>query len=649
MTRSEMDICFVALPFNPIERPMISFGLLQAILKKENIKATTLYYNLDFAEKIGGKNYHIMSQFAYVVFGEWVFSKSLFPETVNSDDYLRKMHELIKYSMTKPLPLFYDKDYLLNLRNIAHVFLRETAEEVINKYHPKIVACSSIFDNHIASVSFLKMIKELSPETMTMVGGQNCEGEMGKTTHQLFPFVDYVVSGYADHFIAELCNKIFIYGKNMPAQEVPNLVFAPVSREMDYPQTREHCESRNHINLAELPVPDYHDYFKKLNSSEKLNGSILPGIPIESSRGCYWGKCKFCGLKQNFAYRKKDWEQVYNEIVTLTAEHKTRKFMFCDNSVPFNKLSGMLDQLIHNRLDLQIWGEIRVELKKKDFKKMREAGVIFLQVGIESLNDNLLDCMNKGSTMLQNIQLIKWARQYGIYLTWALMYNFPFEKDQWFNELCDILPLLVHLQPPRGMSKLRFDRFSDYYLHPSEYGLELNALEIYSYIYPYDQQTINNLAYYFEDKKEHRWRKNSVLNHLLGKRKRNFNKVEKIVNEWLQNFYNEVPFKLIYEMNDNHILIHDERPIAFKNNFALNELESEIFLFSDEAKPIEEINDTFMRRYKITAIENAVQSLIDKKVVLQHKDRLLALAVEAPLTGFPGTTDMPWGVVMEDS
>jgi magnesium-protoporphyrin IX monomethyl ester (oxidative) cyclase len=309
----------------------------------------------------------------------------------------------------------------------------------------------------------------------------------------------------------------------------------------------------------------------------------------------------------------------------------------------------MLDQLIHNRFDLQIWGEIRVELKKKDFKKMREAGVTFLQVGIESLNDNLLDCMNKGSTMLQNIQLMKWARQYGIHLTWALMYNFPFEKDEWFKELSDILPLLVHMQPPRGMSKLRFDRFSDYYLHPSKYGLDLNALNIYSDIYPYDQHTINNLAYYFEDKKEPGWIIKLRLNRLFGKPKQHYNNVQKFVNGWLQNFYNEVPFELIYEMNENYLFIHDTRPIAFQNHFALNELESEILLFSDEAKPVEEINDAFLSRYKIIDIESAVQSLIDKKVVLHHKDKLLALAVETPLQSYPGTRDLPWGVVMEDS
>lgn len=648
VTESAMDVYFVSLPFTAIERPLISFGLLQAILKKENIKAATLYYNLDFAEKIGPKNYHAMSQFAYILFGEWVFSPCLFPDRINSDDYLNNLKDLFQKVKIRPLPLFHDREYLFQLRNIAHNFLKEKAEEVINKYDSKIIACSSIFDNHIACVSFLKFIKEISPETITMIGGPNCEGEMGKTTHKLFPFIDYVVSGYADQLITVLCKKIFTYGKEMPVDEVPEQVYAPVYR--GYKHVREQPVSENKVKLNELPVPDYNEYFNRLYSSAGLRDSILPAIPIESSRGCYWGRCKFCGLNSSqLEYSQKDWEQVYDQIATLTTTFKTKKVEFVDNAINFKKLSGMFDKLIGERFDLQIFTEVRVTLKKEQLRKMKEAGVIWIQPGIESLNDNFLNCMNKGSTMLQNIQIMKWARQYGISIVWTIIHNFPFEKEKWYSELGDILPLLVHLQPPRGMTQLRFDRFSDYYQNQSKYGLELNALEIYSYIYPYDQQTLNSLVYFFEDKRERRTRKNPVLYHLFGKPKKIFSRVNKMVDEWMKSFYSEAPSMLKYEASENKILIHDSRPTAYKNNFVLSKLEGEILLFSDEAKSFDEINTAFGSTYKITDIENASRSLIDKKIALKHEDKLLALAVEAPVPRLPERTDFPCGTVLKDS
>ena len=645
-----MDICFVSLPFTPIVRPMLSFGILQAILKKENIKATTLYYNLDFAEKIGPQNYHAMSKFAYILFGEWVFSPCLFPDRLNSDDYIGKMHDLLHNSQIKPLPLFYDKDYLLKLRNIAHNFLKDKAEEVIEKYNPKIAACSSIFDNHIACVSFLKFIKELSPETITMMGGPNCEGEMGKTTHKLFSFVDYVVSGYADQLISVLCKKIFTYGKNIPADEVPDQVISPIFREVKYSHTGKYLESPGKINLKELPVPDYDDYFNKVSSSTELGKRILPTIPIESSRGCYWGKCKFCGLNSNqMAYMQKNWEQVYEEITKLTEVHKIKKIEFLDNAIHFKKLSDMFDELADNHNELQIFAEVRVNLRKEHLRKMREGGVIWIQPGIESLNDNFLQCMKKGSTMLQNIQLMKWAQQYGINIVWTIMYNFPFEEYKWYSELSDILPLVLHLQPPRGMTKLRFDRFSDYYVNQSKYGLDLKALEIYSHIYPYDQQTIDDLVYFFEDKKECRTRKDGILYRIFGKPKRYFNKVNEIVKLWMKSFYSEVPFRLTYEISEKNISIHDNRPVSFNSNYVLNKLEGKIFLLCDEAKSIEEINNMFRSEYRAKDVSNALSSLIDKKIVLQHQNNVLALAVEAPVPNLPGIKEFPCGFVIGDS
>jgi hypothetical protein len=297
-----------------------------------------------------------------------------------------------------------------------------------------------------------------------------------------------------------------------------------------------------------------------------------------------------------------------------------------------------------------MWVEVRVKLKKEKLKIVKEAGVILLNAGIESLNDNFLDCMRKGATMLQNIQIIKWSQQYGINILYNIMHGFPFEKDQWFNELSSLIPFIVHLQPPRGIFKLRFDRFSDYQLNPAKYGLNLRALEIYSSIYPYDQPTLNNLAYFFEDKKEYRIRKYPILHYLFGKPKRNFNKVHKMINDWIQSFYSEAPFRLTYEMNENNISIHDSRPISYLNDFVLDKLEGEIFLFSDEVKSIEEINAVFGSKYKIADIESAVRSLIDKKIVLKAKDKLLALAVEAPVPSLPELEDnLPMGSVIKDS
>ena len=116
----------------------------------------------------------------------------------------------------------------------------------------------------------------------------------------------------------------------------------------------------------------------------------------------------------------------------------------------------------------------------------------------------------------------------------------------------------------------------------------------------------------------------------------------------MKNYYSKATFRLTYEISGNNIMIHDTRPVSYKNNFELNKLESEIFLFTDETKSIGEVNGNFCSAYKSEDIEKAVQSLIDKKISIRHKDRLLSLAIAASVPDYPGVNDIAWGYVLYD-
>ena len=51
--------------------------------------------------------------------------------------------------------------------------------------------------------------------------------------------------------------------------------------------------------------------------------------------------------------------------------------------------------------------EVKSNLRKEDVRQLREAGVVAIQPGIESLSDEVLRIMRKGVSALQNIQLLK--------------------------------------------------------------------------------------------------------------------------------------------------------------------------------------------------------------------------------------------------
>src|SRR5262249_13110984 len=91
---------------------------------------------------------------------------------------------------------------LLELRRQTPDFVDFAAREVL-RHEPRVVGCTSTFQQHVASLALLKRIRELDPSVVTLIGGANCETVMGKTTHQSFPWVDVVVSGEADGLVVD--------------------------------------------------------------------------------------------------------------------------------------------------------------------------------------------------------------------------------------------------------------------------------------------------------------------------------------------------------------------------------------------------------------------------------------------------------------
>ncbi|MCD2506106.1 hypothetical protein LRN57_14440, partial [Staphylococcus aureus] len=80
--------------------------------------------------------------------------------------------------------------------------------------------------------------------------------------------------------------------------------------------------------------PNFDDYFEQLQASP-LHGYVIPGLLIETSRGCWWGAkhhCTFCGLNgSGMAFRAKSQARVQQEVSQLAARYRLKRFMAVDN------------------------------------------------------------------------------------------------------------------------------------------------------------------------------------------------------------------------------------------------------------------------------------------------------------------------------
>jgi len=617
------------MPFAAVERPSIGLGTLQACLEREGLAAEVIYANLRFAERIGLKRYKLVEFTPTDVFlGEWAFAAAAFPDFhPDMDAYFREadldVMEAIFGPRSQLRPLFEA------LRQETPSFIEELVQELLAK-KPRIVGVSSTFQQHCASLALLRRLKELQPDLITVMGGANCEGPMGMATHREFPWVDYVVSGEADELVGQLFRSLL----QGPDEVFPSSVLTPAQRGQ--------APGRGAVqHLDQVPTPNYDDYFVELERLE-VGKRIEPGLLVESSRGCWWGAlhhCTFCGLNgTGMGYRSKSAERALDDFSQLQQRYGSNRFEVVDNILDMRYFQTVLPYLEERKLNL--FYETKANLKREHVAQLARAGVRWIQPGIESMHDEILRHIEKGSTALTNVQLLKWTREFGVRVSWNFLSGFPGEKDEWYAEMASWLPLIAHLQPPQEQSpnprwtwrvtQIRYERFSPYHVRPDDYGLKLAPNRYYKFVYPLPQESLSELAYFFEDRE-------SLEHPRTGPRPDEETRpgrraLEEWVDHWIRIFWQGLPLILSMTEQDGKLLIIDTRPCAPQRFLTLEGAERELYLACDSPQTAASAGSP-----------EILQNLVDRKLMLHLNGRFLSLAVRGDLPAMPRNWEFPGG------
>src|SRR5829696_2146709 len=423
-----MDVVLVSMPFADVQRPSIALGLLHASLADTGIQSEVVYANFGLAERIGLVAYQAMqSAPTDHLLGEWCFASRLFPTTeANDEEYLNLVLEVRCTGF--PAELEQRKDQMLWVRRQCTAYVDWLADVVVAK-EPKIVGCSSVFQQHCASLALLQRIHELNPETILLMGGANCEGEMGVQTLRSFPWVDCIVSGEADALFRDLCRVLLEEGRH--AASLPDGAVSQRQLKNVFPILSQQplTAPRSLIDdMDSLPLPDYSHYFQALNAST-LTNLIQPGLLAESSRGCWWGEkfhCTFCGLNgAGMKYRLKSPDRVLDELSELKRLYGIENIQFVDNILDMSFFKTVLPKLAASEDKYSIFYETKANLKREQVELLARAGVRYIQPGIESLDDKILTLLAKGNSTIMNLQLLKWCYEFGIDVSWNLLSGIP--------------------------------------------------------------------------------------------------------------------------------------------------------------------------------------------------------------------------------
>jgi ribosomal peptide maturation radical SAM protein 1 len=608
-------VLLLSMPFGALERPALGISLLKAKLREENIPCDIHYFTFPFADLIGTENYQwLCHEIPYIAFaGDWTFTSALYEKTPPNweNDYikniLQKTWQLDDSAIKQ----------IIHIKSYVSTFLDYCLEAVDWKDYA-IVGFTSTFEQNITSLALAKKIKQRFPHLKMVFGGANWEGEMGLELHRNFNFVDYVCSGESEESFLSLVKHIFAKNKSKnPINEIKGIIFRK-NRDSIYTGFADNLRDMNR-----LPYPDFSDYFSSLDQSSSSK-HIFPTLLFETSRGCWWGAkshCTFCGLNgSSMSFRSKTPQRALEELDYLTNHWKTETVDVVDNILDMKYFDNVIPALAKAKRPFQIFYEVKSNLKREQIKLLQEAGIKRIQPGIESLSNNILKLMRKGTSGLKNIQLLKWAREYNVEAEWNLLYGFPGETAEDYQEILDMLPSIRFFKPPYAVGPIRLDRFSPYYNSPDEFGLKnLRPMDTYKYLYPFDNERLMRIAYYFEFDYE-----NNI------NPRNNAEEVINYVDWWKKNPENG---SLIMLKNaDNNLVLYDTRSIATIGEVRFNDIEQAIYEFCDEVHSLTNIINYLKVTFSDISIEETsviafLDSLVANRLMITDGIGFLSLAI----------------------
>ena len=486
----DAQVALVNMPFSFSKYPSIQLGTLSTLLKSQGIAVDCHHLNVRFAYKIGVPLYELICE-KRALFGEWLFSYLLFRDNPKRAEYPRvfkPVFEQIAQQSGQPIGYFEEM-----ATKIAPQFLT-WALTAIDWGRYKLVGFTSTFDQNVASLTMAKLIKDLYPEVTIVFGGANYDGEMGLEYFRAFPFIDHVVVGEGEVAFPALAHQV-IAGRSTECP--PGVAFRQEG------QVRLTPNAALFTDFARTGPPDYDDYYHLLAELGETAKGLDRILLYEGSRGCWWGEkhhCTFCGLNaQSMKFRAKSPEHVAREMTYLSHRYDTARFRLVDNIIDMKYIDELFGRFAADHCDLDVFIETKSNLQKSQIKTLALGGVKCMQPGLESLSVTQLKAMDKGVTPIQNIVCLKWSYYYRITVSWNILLGFPGETNGDYLRQIDLIPSLVHLQPPEATGKFWLERFSPYYARPHDYGVRMTGPGLaYQYVYDGRQVDLSKIAYDFE-------------------------------------------------------------------------------------------------------------------------------------------------------
>jgi ribosomal peptide maturation radical SAM protein 1 len=305
----------------------------------------------------------------------------------------------------------------------------------------------------------------------------------------------------------------------------------------------------------------------------------------------------------------------------LSHRYDTARFRLVDNIIDMKYVENLFGKFAADHCDLDVFIETKSNLHKNQIRTLAVGGVKCMQPGLESLSLTQLKAMDKGVTPMQNIICLKWSFYYHITVSWNILLGFPGETHDDYRHQIDLIPSLLHLQPPEATGKFWLERFSPYHKRPEEYGVRIVGPGMaYEYVYDARHVDLNKIAYDFEYELDNWPVDPHVYQELIA-----------VIGGWqrLHASSNDRPF-LYYSKAPNYVTVYDGRNPRAPTRQRYDGLAAQVIeICSETAKTVEQIravvgNDVAGHEEAFTSI---LSELTARRVLYEERGKYFTLAI----------------------
>ncbi|SMP45423.1 ribosomal peptide maturation radical SAM protein 1 [Desulfonatronum zhilinae] len=597
---SPRPLILVSAPWAMYNRPSIQLGTLKAHLRRRfpDVPVRAEHVHLHAAAAVGYTLYQVISERTWVA--ESVAATLLFPD---QGPAIQRLFE--RESRQNPA-----------IRAVGLPALAQALDTACDRFIADIdwtafglAGFSVSLCQSTCSLVLIRRIKRKYPELPVVVGGAGFSGESFVALTAAFPEIDYLTQGEGETDLAELTDALC---RNQGAARKP------------LPDGL----NRQIRDLDDLPIPDFDDYFAQLQTLGPVK-QFHPVLPVEASRGCWWIKkpdpnrpaqgCAFCNLNRHWAgYRAKSPRKVAEEITALSTRHKVLGFSFMDNLLPRKGATELFTTLAESGRDYRLFGEIRADTPPTLLAAMRRAGMREVQVGVEALSSALLARMNKGTSALDNIEVMRHCEALGIHHGGNLLMRFPGSTAQEVQETLanmEFVALYLPLRPVSFWLGLGSPVFRD----PRGHGIRLTGNDPrWSVLFP--PQIARTLRF-------------MVQGYVGGKReqRRLWRPVEHRARQWAREYAqsmrgpNPAPI-LGYQDGADFLIITLRRPDKTHDTHRLPQASRRIYLFCRKSRTRNQIQ-SLLPHLAADKLDGFLRMMVDKRLMFSESDRFLSLAV----------------------